>query len=66
MRAYLTRLTELVAVGFLTGATSYIAQNGLDYSAAGVRGLLVAGATAVYGLLVKQAGADKERPTLGK
>lgn len=66
MRAYLSRLFELSAAGFLAGAATYVAQNGLDYSSAGLRGLVTAGALASYGLVVKQLGADKDRPTLGK
>lgn len=63
MKDYLKRQGELASAGFLAGAGSYVAQNGLDLSAAGLRGLLVAGALAAYGLLVKQLG-DKERPTV--
>lgn len=60
---YLKRLAELAAAGFVAGAGSYVAQNGVDLSAAGVRGLVVAGLLAAYGVLVKQAG-DGERPTV--
>ena len=63
MKDYLKRQGELASAGFLAGAGSYVAQNGLDLSAAGLRGLLVAGALAAYGLLVKRLG-DKERPTV--
>jgi hypothetical protein len=63
VKDYLKRQGELASAGFLAGAGSYVAQNGLDLSAAGLRGLLVAGALAAYGLLVKQLG-DKERPTV--
>lgn len=65
MKQYLSRLAELAAAGFLAGAASYVAQNGLELSQAGLRGLLVAGATAVYGVLVKRLGEDKDRPTVG-
>lgn len=65
MKQYLARLAELAAAGFLAGAASYVAQNGLELSQAGLRGLLVAGATAVYGVLVKRLGEDKDRPTVG-
>lgn len=64
MKQYLSRLAELAVAGFLTGAASYYVEHGFDFSEAAVRGLLVAGATAVYGVLVKQAGADKDRPTI--
>lgn len=64
MRAYLSRLAELAATGFLAGAASYVSEHGLDFTEAGLRGLLVAGALSVYGLLVKQFGADKDRPTI--
>lgn len=64
MRTYLTRLAELSVAGFLAGASSYFVEHGLDFSEASVRGALTAGAVAVYGLLAKQSGADKDRPTI--
>jgi hypothetical protein len=59
---YLKRLGELAVAGFVAGAGSYVAQNGVDLSAAGIRGLVVAGLLAAYGVLAKPAG-DRERPT---
>ena len=64
MKSYLKRLAELAGAGFLAGAGSYVGQNGLDLSAAGLRGLVVAGALAAYGVVVKSVGA-KDRPTVG-
>lgn len=63
MKAYLKRQAELAGAGFVAGASSYVLQNGLDLSSAGLRGLLVAGAMAAYGVLVKSLG-DKDRPTV--
>lgn len=65
MKDYLKRQAELVAAGFLAGAGTYVAQNGLDLSQAGLRGLLTAGALAAYGVLVKKVG-DSDRPTATK
>lgn len=63
MRDYLKRQAELVGAGFVAGVGSYVVQNGLDLSAAGLRGLLVAGALAAYGVVVKKLG-EKDRPTV--
>lgn len=63
MRVYLQRLVELATAGFLAGVGTYIGQNGLDLSQAGLRGLLVAGSLAAYGVVVKSVG-DKDRPTV--
>lgn len=63
MRDYLKRLAELAGAGALAGVGSYVAQNGLDLTAAGVRGLLVAAGMAAYGVVVKQLG-DRARPTV--
>lgn len=63
MKSYLKRLVELAVAGFGAGATTYVVQNGLDLSAAGLRGLLVAAALAAYGVVVKQLGKDVDRPT---
>lgn len=65
MRDYLKRLGELAGAGFLAGAGSYVAANGLDLSQAGLRGLVAAGILAAYGVIVKQVG-DRERPTATK
>lgn len=59
---YLKKLGELAAAGFVAGAGSYVAQNGVDLSSAGLRGLVVAGLLAAYGVLAKNVGADKESP----
>lgn len=64
MKAYVKRLVELAGAGALAGAGSYVAQNGLDLSGAGLRALLVAAGMAGYGVLVKRLG-DKDRPTVG-
>jgi hypothetical protein len=63
MKDYLKRQAELVGAGFVAGVGTYVVQNGLDLSAAGLRGLLVAGGLAAYGVLVKRLG-DKDRPTV--
>jgi hypothetical protein len=63
LKVYLKRQAELAAAGFVAGVGTYVAQNGLDLSQAGLRGLLVAGAMAAYGVLVKHLG-DKDRPTV--
>ena len=64
MKAYLKRLAELAVAGFGAGVTSYVVQTGVDLSSAGLRGLLVAGALAAYGLVVKRLGDDIDRPTV--
>lgn len=63
MKDYLVRQAELVVAGGLAGGASYVAQHGLDLSAAGLRALLVAVGMAAYGVLVKRLG-DRERPTV--
>lgn len=63
MRDYLKRLVELAAAGALAGGASYVAENGFDLSAMGLRGLLVAAGMAAYGVVVKRLG-DRERPTV--
>lgn len=62
---YLKQLAELAGAGFVAGVGSYVAQNGVDLSSAGLRGLIVAGALAAYGVLVKNVG-DKESPLAAK
>lgn len=62
VKKYLKRLVELAAAGFVAGAGSYVAQNGLELSEASVRGVVVAGLLAAYGVVVKAAG-EKDRPT---
>lgn len=61
---YLKRLAELALAGGIAGAGSYVAQNGLDLSGASLRAVLVAAGVAAYGLVVKNLGGDKERPTV--
>lgn len=63
MKDYLKRLAELAAVGFGAGAAEYVAVNGLDWSRAGLQGLVVAGVVAAYGVIVRSLG-DKDRPTV--
>lgn len=63
MKLYLKRLAELAVAGGLAGGASYVAQNGFDLSAAGLRGLIVAAGMAAYGVVVKKLG-DRERPTV--
>lgn len=63
MKDYLVRQAELVVAGGPAGGASYVAQHGLDLSAAGLRALLVAVGMAAYGVLVKRLG-DRERPTV--
>lgn len=63
MKDYVKRLAELALAGAVAGAVSYVAQNGLDLSGAGLRSLLVAAGMAAYGVLVKSLG-DKDRPTV--
>lgn len=65
MKQYLIRLAELALAGAGAGAASYIAQNGLDLSQAGLRALLTAVGMAVYGVLVKEVG-PKDRPTVSE
>lgn len=64
MRDYLKRLGELAGAGFVAGAGSYVAQNGVELSAAGLRGLFVAAGLAAYGVIVKKLGEDVDRPTV--
>lgn len=63
MRSYLKRLAEQTAAGFVAGASSYVVQNGVELSSAGIRGLLVAAGMAAYGVVVKELG-ERERPTV--
>ena len=63
MKDYIKRLVELAVAGALAGGASYVAQNGVDLSAMGVRGLLVAAGMAAYGVVVKALG-DRNRPTV--
>lgn len=65
MREYLKRLGELAVAGFTAGAVEHVVTHGLDLSAAGLKGLGVAGLLTAYGLLVKSVG-DKDRPTVSK
>lgn len=63
MRDYLKRLVEIGLVGFMTGAGTYVADNGLELSGASLRGLAVAAGLAAYGVIVKKLGEDN-RPTI--
>lgn len=64
MKLYLKRLAELAVAGFIAGAGSYVAQNGVELSGLGLRGLLTAAGLAAYGVVVKKLGDDQERPTV--
>lgn len=57
------RLGELAIAGGLAGGASYVAQNGFEFTQAGLRGLLVAAGMAAYGVIVKRLG-DRGRPTV--
>lgn len=63
MKDYLKRLGELAGAGFVAGAGSYVTEHGFELSQAGLRGVLVAGALAAYGVIMKSVG-DRERPTV--
>lgn len=64
MSSYVKRLVELAGAGFVAGAGEHLVRNGFELSQAGVKGLVVAGLLAAYGVLVKRFG-DKDRPTVG-
>ena len=64
MKLYLKRLAELAVVGFFSGGAASVADTGFDLSQNGVVGLLTAAGLAAYGLVVKQLGADVDRPTV--
>lgn len=64
MRDYLKRLAELAVAGFVAGAGEEIVTDGFDLSAAGLKGLVVAGLLAAYGVVVKKLGDDRQRPTI--
>lgn len=61
---YVKRLAELALVAGGAAVADEVARNGLDLSAAGLKGLGVAAAATLYGLLVKGLGGDKESPTV--
>jgi hypothetical protein len=65
MKVYLKRYAEFIGVTYLSGVTTYVAQNGLDISRAGLVALAGAGLGAVYGLLAKHVG-DKDKPTISE
>jgi hypothetical protein len=65
MRDYLKRLIEAASVGFGAGVVEYIATDGLDWSKAGLQGLVLAGLVGAYGVAVKYIG-DTDRPTVTK
>lgn len=57
---YVKRLLELAGVTFVAAAAPVLVSGGL--SKATLSGAVAAGLAAVYGLVVKNAGADKESP----
>lgn len=63
MKEYVKRLAELAGAGFVAGAGEHVVRHGFELSQAGVKGLVVAGLLAAYGLVVKRLG-DKDRPTV--
>ena len=63
MKDYLKRLAELAGAGFVAGAGEHVVRHGFELSQAGVKGLVVAGLLAAYGIVVKKLG-DKDRPTV--
>lgn len=63
MKDYLKRLAELAGAGFVAGAGEHVVRHGFELSQAGVKGLVVAGLLAAYGVVVKKLG-DKDRPTV--
>lgn len=63
MRQYLARVAELAGVAFGAGVVTYVTENGLDWSEAGLRGLATAGVVAAYGAVVRYLG-EKDRPTV--
>lgn len=63
MVEYIKRLAELAGAGFVAGAGEHVVRHGFELSQAGVKGLVVAGLLAAYGVVVKRLG-DKDRPTV--
>lgn len=57
---YLRRLAELALAAFIAGAAPVFLDQGL--TKAGLTGAATAGAMAVYGLIAKGLGADKQSP----
>lgn len=64
MIEYLKRLAELAVAGFVAGAGEEIVTDGFDLSAAGLKGLVVAGLLAAWGVVAKKLGEDRQRPTI--
>lgn len=61
MGTYLKRMTEMVVMTFVGGASASLMASGrLDKAA--FAGAVSAGVAAVYGLIVKRVG-EKDRPT---
>lgn len=60
---YAKRLAELALVAFLGAAVPVLVDKGLDKAA--LAGALSAGVAAVYGILAKNVGDDKDSPTVG-
>lgn len=63
MKEYVKRLAELAGAGFVAGAGEHVVRHGFELSQAGLKGLVVAGLLAAYGVVVKRLG-DKDRPTV--
>lgn len=63
MKDYLKRLAELAVAGFVAGAGEHLVTDGFELSQAGLKGLVVAGLLAAYGVVVKKLG-EKDRPTV--
>lgn len=63
MKDYVKRLAELAGAGFVAGAGEHVVRHGFELSQAGLKGLVVAGLLAAYGVVVKRLG-DKDRPTV--
>lgn len=57
-KRYLKSVAELAAAGFAAGAGEHVVEHGLDFSAAALQGLAVAGLLAAYGVVVKKVGDD--------
>jgi len=63
MKDYVKRLVELAGAGFVAGAGEHVVRHGFELSQAGLKGLVVAGLLAAYGVVVKKLG-EKDRPTV--
>lgn len=63
MKDYVKRLVELAGAGFVAGAGEHVVRHGFELSQAGLKGLVVAGLLAAYGVVVKKLG-EQDRPTV--